>query len=51
MKVTGTGKISTRKAWRGHNRHRKTARRWRRVDGEQVLTGKTAKNAKRMLGR
>ena len=51
MKVTGRGKIRHRKAWRGHNRHKKTGRRWRRVDGDNTLTGKDARNARRMLGR
>jgi large subunit ribosomal protein L35 len=50
-KVTGTGKIRHMKAWRGHNRHTKSASRWRRLDGEATLTGKDAKRAARLLGR
>ena len=50
-KVTGTGKIRHQKAWRGHNRHKKDSRRWRRVAGESTLTGGNAKRAARLLGR
>lgn len=50
-KVTGTGKIRHQKAWRGHNRLNKNARRWRRVDGEATLTGGNKKRAARLLGR
>jgi large subunit ribosomal protein L35 len=50
-KVTGTGKIRHAKAWRGHNRHSKSATRWRRVAGEGTLSGKDAKRAARLLGR
>ncbi|MDQ3781712.1 MAG: 50S ribosomal protein L35 [Actinomycetota bacterium] len=51
LQVTGTGKISRRNAWRGHNRHKKSAKRWRRVQGESVLTGGNARRAGRLLGR
>ncbi|CAN5460213.1 MAG: 50S ribosomal protein L35 [Acidimicrobiia bacterium] len=51
LQVTGTGKISRRNAWRGHNRHKKSGRRWRRVQGESVLTGGDARRAARLLGR
>lgn len=51
MRVTGSGKISHAKAWRGHNRHKKSAKRWRRVNGDAILTGGTAKRAARLLGR
>jgi len=51
FKVTGSGKIRHQKAWRGHNRHKKNARRWRRVDGESTLTGGDAKRTARLLGR
>ena len=51
LKVTGTGKIRHRNAWRGHNRHKKTGRRWRRVAGESTLQGGDAKRAARLLGR
>ncbi len=51
LKVTGSGKIQRRNAWRGHNRHKKSARRWRRVAGTSTLTGGDAKRAGRLLGR
>ncbi len=51
FKVTGSGKIRHQKAWRGHNRHKKSAKRWRRVDGESTLTGGDAKRIARLLGR
>ena len=51
MKVSGTGKIRYRKAWRGHNRHKRTGRQWRRQDGMGTLKGRDAKRAARMLGR
>lgn len=51
FKVTGTGKIRHQKAWRGHNRHKKNARRWRRVNGTSNLTGGDAKRTARLLGR
>jgi len=50
-KVTGTGKVRHRKASRGHNRHKKNARRWRRVAGDATLTGGNARRARRLLGR
>jgi len=50
-KVTGSGKIRHRKAWRGHNRHKKSAARWRRVQGTKTLTGGDEKRAARLLGR
>ncbi len=50
-KVTGSGKIRHQKAWRGHNRHKKNARQWRRVAGEATLTGGNKKRAARLLGR
>jgi len=51
FKVTGTGKIRHNGAARGHNRHKKNARRWRRVAGDKTLTGGDAKRAARLLGR
>jgi large subunit ribosomal protein L35 len=50
-KVTGSGKIRHRKAWRGHNRHKKRGTRWRRVQGTRTLTGGDEKRAGRLLGR
>ncbi len=51
FKVTGTGKIRRRKAWRGHNRHKKSGARWRRVQGETDLSPGDAKRQARLLGR
>ena len=51
LKATGSGKIRRRKAWRGHNRHKKSSARWRRVQGMETLEGGDAKRAKRLLGR
>ena len=50
LKVTGSGKVMHRRAWRGHNRHKKSSARWRRVNGDKALTGGTEKQAKRLLG-
>lgn len=49
FKRTGSGKIRHRKAWRGHNRHKKTAARWRRNKGTGTLTGGDEKNVNRLL--
>jgi large subunit ribosomal protein L35 len=51
FKVTGSGKIQHRNAGRVHNRHKKNARQWRRVQGTTTLKGKNAKRAARLLGR
>jgi len=50
FKRSGTGKIRTRKAWRGHNRHKKSGARWRRAKGMKSLDGKNATRVDRMLG-
>ena len=49
FKRTGSGKIRHDKAWRGHNRSKKSAARWRRVKGKENLSGKNAKRMDRML--
>ena len=49
FKRTGSGKIQHRKAWRGHNRNKKSAARWRRNKGTGTLSGKDAKNVDRLL--
>ncbi len=49
FKRTGSGKIRYRKAWRGHNRYKKNSRRWRRVDGNGILSGGDEKRIDRML--
>lgn len=51
FRTTGTGKVMSRKAWRGHNRAKKSPTRWRRVSGMYVLEGGNAKRVKGMLGR
>ncbi len=50
FKRTGGGKIRHDKAWRGHNRNKKSSARWRRVKGKSNLSGKNAKRMDRMLG-
>ena len=47
---TGSGKVVGSKAWRGHNRHKKSATRWRRVQGTKVLTGGNEKRMRDLLG-
>lgn len=49
FKRSGSGKIRHDKAWRGHNRSKKSATRWRRVKGKANLSGKNAKRMDRML--
>jgi large subunit ribosomal protein L35 len=51
FKVTGSGRIQRRKAWRGHNRNKKTAARWRRNQGNADLAPGDDKRIGRMLGR
>lgn len=51
FRTTGTGKVMSRKAWRGHNRVKKSPTRWRRVKGMYVLEGANSKRVKGMLGR
>ncbi|MCH8899788.1 MAG: 50S ribosomal protein L35 [Acidobacteria bacterium] len=50
FKRTGTGKVSVTKAWHGHNRHKKSAARWRRTKGKKNLTGGNEKRMNRLLG-
>lgn len=50
-KVTGTGRIRRRKAWRGHNKHKKSNARWRRVQGDQDIHRADLPRVRRMLGR
>lgn len=50
FKKTGSGKVSAKKAWRGHNRHSKSAARWRRAKGNKILTGGNEKRMNRLLG-
>lgn len=49
FKRSGSGKIMHRRAWRGHNRHKKNATRWRRVEGTKTLSGADARRVDRLL--
>jgi large subunit ribosomal protein L35 len=49
FKRTGSGKIRHRNAWRGHNRNKKSATRWRRVQGNGILSGGDEKRIDKML--
>ncbi|HEY5173677.1 MAG TPA: 50S ribosomal protein L35 [Acidimicrobiia bacterium] len=51
FKVTGTGKILRRKAYRDHLLEHKPSRRTRRLGREAEVVGGDLKRVKRMLGR
>ncbi len=51
FKITGTGKILRRKAYRDHLLEHKPSRRTRRLGREAEVTGGDKKRVKRMLGR
>ena len=51
FKVTGTGKILRRKAYRDHLLEHKPSSRTRRLAGAAEVTGGDKKRIKRMLGR
>jgi len=51
FKVTGTGKILRRKAYRDHLLEHKPTSRTRRLGREAEVTGGDKKRVKRMLGR
>ncbi len=51
FKVTGTGKITKRKANRAHLLEKKPTKRTRRLKGYAILEGGDAKRAERLLGR
>jgi large subunit ribosomal protein L35 len=51
FKITGTGKILRRKAYRDHLLEHKPTRRTRRLGREAEVTGGDKKRIKRMLGR
>ena len=51
FKITGTGKILRRKAYRDHLLEHKPTRRTRRLGREAEVTGGDKKRVKRMLGR
>ena len=50
FKVTGTGKIMRRKAFRSHLLEKKPSKRTRRLGNTSVLQGGDLKEAKRLLG-
>ncbi|HUP71308.1 MAG TPA: 50S ribosomal protein L35 [Acidimicrobiales bacterium] len=50
FKVTGTGKIMRRKAFRAHLLEKKSSVRTRRLGREAELTGGDRKQIKRLLG-
>jgi large subunit ribosomal protein L35 len=51
FKITGTGKILRRKAYRDHLLEHKPSRRTRRLGREAEVVGGDKKRVKRMLGR
>jgi large subunit ribosomal protein L35 len=51
FKITGTGKILRRKAYRDHLLEHKPTRRTRRLGREAEVVGGDLKRVKRMLGR
>jgi large subunit ribosomal protein L35 len=51
FKVTGTGKILRRKAYRDHLLEHKPTKRTRRLGRPAEITGKDKKRVERMLGR
>lgn len=50
FKVTGSGKIMRRKAYRAHILEKKSSRRTRRLAGETELQGGDRDRVKRQLG-
>jgi len=51
FKITVSGKILRRKAYRDHLLEHKPSRRTRRLGREAEVTGEDAKRVKRMLGK
>ena len=51
FKVTGTGKIRRRKAFRAHLLEKKSSKRTRRLGRGSEVTGGDKKRVERMLGR
>ena len=49
LKVTGTGKVTRRKGWKGHLLSGKNATRKRRLSGDFVVDKDNLKNIQRML--
>lgn len=50
FKVTGSGKIMRRKAYRAHILEKKSSKRTRRLAGEAEVTGGDRDRVKRQLG-
>lgn len=50
FKVTGTGKILRRKAFRAHLLEKKSSTRTRRLAGAAEVTGGDARQVRRLLG-
>ena len=50
FKITGSGKIMRRKAFRSHILEKKPSKRTRRLAREAEVTGGDAKQVKRLLG-
>ncbi|MEA3078049.1 MAG: large subunit ribosomal protein [Actinomycetota bacterium] len=50
FKITGSGKIMRRKAFRAHMLEKKSSRRVRRLAQEAQVTGGDAKQVRRLLG-
>ena len=51
FKVTGSGKIMRRRAFRGHNFEQKSSKRKRSLDGKVEIRGGDRTRARRQLGR
>ena len=51
FKITGSGKVRRRQAWRSHMKVSKSSRRLRRLDGEAPVAPSDRKRVDRMLGR
>ena len=50
FKITGTGKILRRQAFRAHILEKKSSKRTRRLAGAREVTGGDGKNVRRLLG-
>lgn len=50
VKITGTGKLTRRRAFGAHLLAKKSKSRKRRINTTAEITGSTAKNIKRALG-
>ena len=51
FKVTGSGKIMKQQAGMRHNLEGKASKRTRRLNQDQVISGKDLKGVKKLLGR